>query len=73
MPKRLSFFAAFALVACAPAQPRSTEYFHAHLDEARQVAEDCRKGSASGEECANASLANKVDDDRKRFERFRRK
>lgn len=49
--------AAIALAGCGRAEPRSEEYFHAHLDEARQVVAKCRDGSTRGEECANADYA----------------
>lgn len=46
-----------ALASCGRAEPRSEEYFHAHLDEARQSVAKCREGSTRGEECANADYA----------------
>ena len=49
--------AIIALAACGRAEPRSEEYFHAHLDEARQVVAKCQEGSTRGEECANADHA----------------
>lgn len=49
--------ATIALAGCSRAEPRSEEYFHAHLDEARQVLAKCRDGSTRGEECANADYA----------------
>lgn len=61
--------------AARPAAPvsnaaRSTQYFVAHVDEARQVVAGCRDGSVRGGECANAEEAIiKVDaaERRKRF------
>jgi len=44
----------FGAVACSP-QPRSTEYFAAHPDEAGEIVADCRAGLHRGAECANAS------------------
>ena len=38
-------------------EPRGTQYFAAHLDEARQVQSDCRDGSARGGECVSAEEA----------------
>ncbi|GAY20114.1 hypothetical protein SFOMI_0636 [Sphingobium fuliginis] len=61
----------FALTACAQAAPRSSEYFAAHLDEARQVVAGCRDGTVRGEECANAGLAVEEADAKARFRRFR--
>lgn len=73
MLKPIMGLAFMALSACAQAEPRSVQYFEAHLDEAKKVAADCLQGSATGEECTHAGLAIKVDEDRKRFERFRGK
>lgn len=42
------------LAACSP-QPRSSEYFVAHPDEAKQVVADCKAGSHRGQECVNAT------------------
>ena len=53
----LTIAAATTLAACGRAEPRSGDYFHAHLDEARLVVARCRDGSARGEECANADYA----------------
>jgi hypothetical protein len=59
----------------APAAPtvtaaRGTQYFTAHLDEARQVMASCREGSARGDECANAEAAVVKADSQARFKRF---
>ena len=54
----------------ASSEARGTQYFMAHLDEARQVVAECRDGSVRGGECANAEEAIiKVDaqDRRRRF------
>lgn len=51
-------------------QARATQYFVAHIDEARQIAAGCRDGSVRGSECTNAEEAIiKVDAEerRKRF------
>lgn len=61
----------FALTACAQAAPRSSEYFAAHLNEARQVVTGCRDGTVRGEECANAGMAVEEADAKERFRRFR--
>jgi predicted small secreted protein len=61
----------FALTACTEAAPRSSEYFAAHLEEARQVVAGCRDGTVRGEECANAGLAVEEADAKERFRRFR--
>lgn len=61
----------FSLTACSQAAPRSSEYFAAHLDEARQVVAGCRDGAVRGEECANAALAVEEADAKERFRRFR--
>ena len=57
-------------VSPASGEARGTQYFMAHLDEARQVVAGCRDGSARGGECATAEEAIiKVDaqDRRRRF------
>lgn len=61
----------FSLTACAQAAPRGSEYFAAHLDEARQVVAGCRDGTVRGEECANAGMAVEEADAKERFRRFR--
>ncbi len=60
-----------SLTACTQAAPRSSEYFGAHLDEARQVVAACRDGTVRGDECANAGLAVEEADAKERFRRFR--
>lgn len=57
-------------IAAAPSEARGTQYFVAHIDEARQVVAGCRDGSVRGGECATAEEAIiKVDahERRKRF------
>lgn len=73
MLKKFTLLDLLALTACGQAEPRSVKYFGANLDEAKKVADDCGHGDASGKECANAELAVKLDEDRRRFERFRGK
>lgn len=56
--------------ALVPSEARGTQYFAAHIDEARQVVAGCRDGSVRGGECATAEEAIiKVDaaERRKRF------
>lgn len=60
-----------SLAACGKSEPRSTEYFEAHIDEARKVVADCRDGSMRGDECTNADVAVQTVDGRERFKRFR--
>jgi hypothetical protein len=38
-------------------EPRGTQYFVAHIDEARQIVAGCRDGSVRGGECATAEDA----------------
>ncbi|MGE4410163.1 hypothetical protein DFR49_3226 [Hephaestia caeni] len=52
------------------AEPRGTQYFAAHLDEARQIVAQCRDGSVRGDECANADAAVQEADGRERFKKF---
>ena len=59
-----------AAVAKASDDARGTQYFVAHIDEARQLVAGCRDGSVRGGECATAEEAIiKVDaqDRRRRF------
>ncbi len=65
--------AALCLTSCSPRVARSVEYFEAHPDAAEAVIAGCTDGSVTGTECANASLAAKVAEDRERFKRFRGK
>lgn len=46
-----------APLAPAAAEARGTQYFVAHIDEARQVVAGCRDGSVRGGECATAEEA----------------
>lgn len=50
---------------------RSTQYFIAHVDEARQVITACREGTVRGAECANAETAVVTVESKERFRRFR--
>lgn len=52
------------------AAPRGTQYFAAHLDEARQILTKCADGSVRGDECANADAAVIEAQGRDRFKRF---
>lgn len=54
----------------APAEPRGTQYFAVHLDEARQIVAQCEEGSVRGDECAYAEQAIIEADSRDRFKRF---
>ena len=38
-------------------QPRSEDYFRAHLGEARRVVAQCHASTTRGEECGNADYA----------------
>ena len=44
-------------VSPASGEPRGTQYFMAHLDEAQRVVAGCRDGLVRGDECANAEEA----------------
>ena len=63
------FGTALAIAGCT-AEPRSTEYFAAHLDEAREIVAGCTAGSIRGDECANANLTVEEANGRDRFRRF---
>lgn len=62
-----------SLAACGKAGPRSTQYFEAHLDEARELVAGCSNGSVRGDECPNADLAVQEADAKERFRKFRGK
>lgn len=67
--------AAQTMVAAGAAAPasvgaRGTQYFKAHLDEARQIVAQCRDGSVRGDECANAEAAVIAVESRERTKRF---
>lgn len=64
---------ATTLAACGASEPRSVEYFEAHLDEARAIVAACEKGESRGDECGNASIAVETADAKERFKRFRGK
>ncbi len=46
-----------ALVAPTSTEARGTQYFVAHIEEARQIVSGCRDGSVRGGECATAEEA----------------
>jgi hypothetical protein len=58
-------------VDAALSEERSTQYFVAHIDEARQVVAGCRQGAVRGGECANAETAIITVESTERFKRFR--
>lgn len=55
---------------CAPSEPRSTQFFEANLEEARNVVAGCQDGSVRGDECTNADYAVKRAENRERKKRF---
>ncbi len=61
---------ALSIAGCAQSEPRSTQYFDAHIDEARQIVGGCRDGSVRGEECDNAERAVKTVAAKERTKRF---
>lgn len=64
--------AAAAVSAPIPAmtEPRGTQYFRAHLDEAREIVEQCQAGAVRGEECATAETAIVEAEGKERFGKF---
>ncbi|CAM5493558.1 hypothetical protein ACFSUK_27170 [Sphingobium scionense] len=56
--------------ALVTSEARGTQYFVAHIDEARQVVAGCRDGSVRGGECANADEAIIKVDAQERRKRF---
>lgn len=59
-----------ATIVPASTGARGTQYFTAHLDEARQVVAACREGSVRGDECVIADAAVVKADAQTRFKRF---
>lgn len=59
-----------APVSSISTEARGTQYFMAHLDEARQVVAGCRDGSVRGGECTNAEEAIIKVDAQERRRRF---
>lgn len=59
-----------AISGCSPSEPRSAQYFEAHIDQARQIVEGCRDGSARGAECDNADIAVQTAVAKERRKRF---
>ena len=57
-------------IAAAPSEARGTQYFVAHIDEARQVVAGCQDGSVRGGECATAEEAIIKVDAQERRKRF---
>lgn len=52
------------------AAPRGKPYFESNLEEARQVIEQCRAGTARGGECASAETAVIEAEGKERFNSF---
>jgi hypothetical protein len=55
----------------ASREARSTHYFEANIDEARQVVAACRNGTIRDNECASAETAIITVESKERFNRFR--
>lgn len=71
MMKRIWILAAVAsLGACTSPEPRSTQYFEAHPEEAKAIVEACRTGAQRGDECANAEVAVETAKGKARMKRF---
>ena len=68
--ERAPALASPAPAAPEPAEPRGTQYFAAHLDEAREIVGQCAEGSVRGSECANAEQAGIEAEGRDRFKKF---
>lgn len=62
--------AALAVAGCGQTEPRSTQYFEAHIDEARKIVDGCRDGSVRGDECGNADIAVRAADAKDRRQKF---
>ena len=57
-------------IAAVPSEARGTQYFVAHIDEARHVVAGCQDGSVRGGECATAEEAIIKVDAQERRKRF---
>lgn len=57
-------------IAPAASEARGTQYFVAHIDEARRIVDGCRDGSVRGGECATAEEAIIKVDAAERTKRF---
>ncbi|MGE4431676.1 MAG: hypothetical protein AB7E05_13130 [Sphingobium sp.] len=68
--ERAAIVAGPPAAAPTPAEPRGTQYFAAHLDEAREIVGQCADGTVRGGECANAEQAVIEAEGRDRFKRF---
>lgn len=51
-------------------EARGTQYFEAHLDEARELLAQCAARTARGQECANAEVAIVKAEGKERFDTF---
>lgn len=54
IPRVVPLILLATLAACSP-EPRSTDYFVAHPDEAARIVADCKTGAHRGQECVNAT------------------
>ncbi|MFC0149969.1 hypothetical protein [Sphingobium scionense] len=59
-----------ASLAAPAGEARGTQYFEAHLDEAREIVVQCAAGTVRGQECANAEIAIAEADGKARFDAF---
>jgi hypothetical protein len=59
-----------ATIAPTSTEARGTQYFVAHVDEARRIVAGCRDGSVRGGECASAEQAVAEVEGRERFKKF---
>lgn len=66
----ITVLACASVSACGQAEPRSAQYFDAHIEEGRQVLEGCREGTIRSAECDNAERAVKTADAKARSKRF---
>ena len=69
-PETMAVAGPASSVGPALAEARGTQYFVAHIDEARQVVAGCRAGSVRGGECATAEEAIIKVDAQERRRRF---
>ena len=62
---------ALGAAACSP-QPRSTEYFVAHPEEAAKVVADCKADRYRGAECVNATAGVAAAESKARMDAYRK-
>lgn len=71
IPRLAPLFLLAGLAACSP-EPRSTDYFVAHPEDAVRVVADCKRGVHRGQECVNATAGVAATESAERMKLFRK-